>query len=323
MSFFNKVSGGKLNKTTGTGILTGNVWETQMMDQARKNKDQAKKNKQGQARLQDEINDMMGTRPKGFSMTRDGGKLKDNFKGNVANYNSNLGQLDQRLNGIGDVNAGANFGDAQGGINYLQDQAYSEGPSTWANSQFEFQNLQDQGAREDLSKNADRSKASAYSQLAMRGGLDSGARERLAESFGNNLTDQQQMQGRNNQMAMLGIKSQDESNKMNLARDLPGMNLQMDQYSTGLQDQNRQADFAKVNAWGSMADGESSKKFAAENNMEQFNKGNAMNAVNTQNNRELDGWNSQMSAFAAGKSGDAMSKAGDKKSNNPVGKIFG
>lgn len=71
----------------------------------------------------------------------------------------------------------------------------------------------------------------ASNQLAMQGGLRSGARERLASQGMQNTL-------RANQNAMGSIQIQDELNRQKWLGMLPGQELQAAQYGTGLQDRN-------------------------------------------------------------------------------------
>lgn len=73
--------------------------------------------------------------------------------------------------------------------------------------------------------------AQARNQLAMQGGLRSGARERLASQG-------MQQQLRGNQQAFGNVQMQDEQNRQRWLQMMPGMELQAAQYKTGLQDKN-------------------------------------------------------------------------------------
>lgn len=62
------------------------------------------------------------------------------------------------------------------------DTLANQGPSPWSQLATMRQGLEESQARESASKMAANGRAGAMSDLAMRGGLDSGARERLARS---------------------------------------------------------------------------------------------------------------------------------------------
>lgn len=71
----------------------------------------------------------------------------------------------------------------------------------------------------------------AQNQLAMQGGLRTGARERLASQG-------MQQQLRGNQAALGNVQMQDEQNRQRWLQMMPGMELQAAQYDTTIQDRN-------------------------------------------------------------------------------------
>lgn len=81
----------------------------------------------------------------------------------------------------------------------------------------------------------------AQNQLAMQGGLRSGARERLAAQG-------MQQQLRGNQSALGNIQMQDEQNRQKWMQMMPGMDLQAAQYGSTLQDKNISRALTEVNA---------------------------------------------------------------------------
>lgn len=83
--------------------------------------------------------------------------------------------------------------------------------------------------------------AQAKNQLAMQGGLRTGARERLAAGG-------MQQQLRGNQSALGNIQMQDEQNRQKWLQMLPGMDLQAAQYRTGVDDKNISRALTEINA---------------------------------------------------------------------------
>jgi hypothetical protein len=65
--------------------------------------------------------------------------------------------------------------------------------------------------------------AGAWSQLAMRGGLQGGSRERMAESGANNLMAQQQQMRASSEGDASNIRLQDEQNRLAQLENLPSM----------------------------------------------------------------------------------------------------
>jgi hypothetical protein len=85
----------------------------------------------------------------------------------------------------------------------------------------------------------------AQNQLAMSGGLRSGARERLASQG-------MQSQLRGNQQALGNIQMQDEANRQKWMQMMPGMDLQAAQYGSTLQDKNISRALTEINAGRAM-----------------------------------------------------------------------
>lgn len=85
----------------------------------------------------------------------------------------------------------------------------------------------------------------AQNQLAMQGGLRTGARERLASQG-------MQQQLRGNQSALGNIQMQDELNRQKWMQMMPGMELQAAQYGSTLQDKNISRALTEINAGRAM-----------------------------------------------------------------------
>ncbi len=112
----------------------------------------------------------------------------------------------------------------------------------------------------------------AQNQLAMQGGLRTGARERLASQGM-----QQQMRG--NQSALGNIQMQDESRRQQLLQQMPGAELQQAQYQSGVQNQNI---------------------------------GRALQEINMGRGLQTNQYNEAMRAWAAAKTGQAAPSGGKK-----------
>lgn len=112
------------------------------------------------------------------------------------------------------------------GFNAFRDQALSKGPSNWLTMSGQGQDLQSQTAKESAQREANASTAQAQDQLAMKGGLSSGARERTVESGQKNLLGMEQDINRTNNQNKLNLGIQDQSNKLSMLGQLPGMENQ-------------------------------------------------------------------------------------------------
>jgi len=87
------------------------------------------------------------------------------------------------------------------------------GPSQWAKLAEQKQRAEELQAREDISADMAGQLAGARSQLAMRGGLGSGARERLATSGQRGLNAERQRLARQGQLSRMGLGMEDQSRK--------------------------------------------------------------------------------------------------------------
>src|SRR3990167_1920404 len=144
--------------------------------------------------------------PEGFQILREGGKLVEAPQPGVAGvapggtdipytyprYEAQVGEnglildkyrlladpsLEQQTKGylgdyVGDLNTQ--------GLQALRTRALSQAPSAWANLATQAQRLEEQGARDLAQRTGAGQRASAWSQLASRGGLSGGERERIA-----------------------------------------------------------------------------------------------------------------------------------------------
>lgn len=145
---------------------------------------------------------------------------------------------DVNLNSTDDISA-QQFAGGQHGINkyktslsvanadvgYLRGLAQSSDMTEGAKRQIALQKLQEQSGIEQA-KNAQSSQtAQNFSNLAQQGGAGAGARERLFNQAGTQSIREQQAARRSGALARLGIGSQDEANKLQLASNLPTQQL--------------------------------------------------------------------------------------------------
>lgn len=105
----------------------------------------------------------------------------------------------------------------------LRSRAMAEGPSAQAQYLQQANQMGQQAQRDAMAKAQASNQATQSANLAMKGGLGTGSRERMATQYG-----QQGMAGaqdiaRGGAQADLNILAQDESQKLGLMRDLPGM----------------------------------------------------------------------------------------------------
>jgi hypothetical protein len=112
------------------------------------------------------------------------------------------------------------------GIGKFREEALREGPSAWNALAKRAQGAQAAAGRERAGAESAGRAAEARSGLAMRGGLSSGARERLAKESGRDFLSMSQDIGRDEAMSGMQIDMSDEQNRMQRLGMLPGMEVQ-------------------------------------------------------------------------------------------------
>lgn len=122
-----------------------------------------------------------------------------------------------------------NLNVASGDIGFLRGFAQSKGPSEQAGYLTEGQKLEEQAGLQNLSRDQAIRQSQAFSNLAQQGGAESGARERLAQSGARQGLTEAQALRQQGAMARLGILSDDEGRKLNVAGALPGQQLNLAQ----------------------------------------------------------------------------------------------
>lgn len=161
------------------------------------------------------------------------GQMMGQRPGYTSGFNPNRlleGEMDRRLGGI-NLNTQ--------GLERFRSDATRRGPSPWARLQNQSLSQQELGQREGAYQQAGTQAAEARGQLAMRGGLSSGARERLARDASRGAMAMSQNIGRDAMAARMQTGIQDEQNRMAQLAQLPGMELQA-----------LQPEFQKTQLWG-------------------------------------------------------------------------
>lgn len=229
-------------------------------------------------------------------------QLGDAYKVNAAQTNplqSNTGELDKRLSGINLDKTG---------LNEIQNRALDKGPSAWAQMASQQQNQQSEQQKSQAQGQGAGAQADARAGLAMRGGLQSGARERLAMGGANNQMNNMQSINAQNAQAQGNIGLQDQENKNSMLMQLPGMQLA-----------SLQPEMQKAGAWQSMAQNEQGltnqnnlANMGAQNQANQFNMQNTLGAIGQKNDQAQNQYNEQMKSWAAEQQARATEKSGQK-----------
>lgn len=102
------------------------------------------------------------------------------------------------------------------GYQAVKKRVMTEGPSAWATQMLEKQKFEEAQQKDAAARQAMSSAAQARGQLAMRGGMSSGARERLAQGGGRDLLMARQGAASEGIKGRLGINIEDEAQRMKL-----------------------------------------------------------------------------------------------------------
>lgn len=111
------------------------------------------------------------------------------------------------------------------GLDKFEQEAYRTGPSNWAKLSTQQQQMNADSARNRGTAEVGSQAAKANDDLAMTGGLTSGARERMATTAGRNQLDMSQQVGKQQGDNNLQIGINDEQNRISQLGQVPGMEL--------------------------------------------------------------------------------------------------
>lgn len=140
----------------------------------------------------------------------------------------------------------------QSGMNAFREQALRKGPSAWATLSKQQQAALQGNQRESGAKEVASQTAQAEDNLASRGGLSSGARERAATEGSKNYLAMSQDLARQGNLNDLQIGVNDEQNRIQQLGMLPGMEMQqagMFEDARGKDIANTTAENARRNAY--------------------------------------------------------------------------
>lgn len=234
------------------------------------------------------------------SILDDNGSLRNNYSLKAqptVTMGSNLGELDTRMNGI-QLN--------KDGLNAIRSRALSSGMSPWASLMMDRQRMEESGNVDRAAGEQAGAEASARSNLAMRGGLSSGARERLARYGARDMMKAKSDIYNRGASDRLGIQVQDENQKLDLLKGLPGMELQ-----------SLDPEFKKLNSWQSLAQEEQGRKLNLDmsnrdynTNVAKYNIDNALGEKKSGELAKLKDYEEQMKAWAANRQAEATENAG-------------
>ena len=159
-------------------------------------------------------------------------------------------------------------GDAQ---KALKEQAFSQGQSPWAKMQMDKQRQEQMSGMDVAAKQGVGAMAQGQSQLAMSGGLSTGARERMARSGSRDLMMAKQGIGRQGISERLNIGSQDIDRKQSMLSDFANAENAAQQQNIGrlttdvgsLNDYQAKRYGKQMEAWGTKQSADAQRAAAA------------------------------------------------------------
>lgn len=244
-------------------------------------------------------------------------KAQEMAKMNDVGMTSNIAGLEGRLNNI-NLNTQ--------GLEAIRNRALSYGPSAWATGMLGKQGVEEATARDNNSRLGRTALTSAENDLAMNGGLSGGARERLARMGNRDIASGAQSVARQGQLDRFGIGTSDEEQRLDLLKNLPGMEIAA-----------LQPELQKTSMWSGLADTEANRKLGLdlgnrdfEANRQKFNiqtdidrqkyntdslfRNNSFNIQNSiaekraRDEAELAKYQTTMAAYGANRTADAQEK---------------
>lgn len=186
-------------------------------------------------------------------------------------------------------------------LNAIKARAMSTGDSPWALMQKEKLGLEELTARDRLPGQAMQASSAANANLAMRGGLQSGARERIARQGMRDMSLANQAVGRDMATNRLNLSIADDAQKMNALMQIPGMDMARAQQTI---------DMNKFNI-GTTMDADKFNK-GMEFDANKVNVANTLGALNATNQYNQYKYGQEMAGYAAGKTGQAINNSGGK-----------
>ncbi len=208
-------------------------------------------------------------------------------------------------------------------LNAMRDRATAVGDSPWLTMQKQLQGQEELGLRDAAARQSLSGAATARNQLAMNGGLQSGARERIAMNTQRDLNAQRQGIGRQGVSDRLSLGIADDTQKMGLLGQTVSADTQRAQQIQDLGKFNNSMalDTDRTNAANALTASQNNAAFDMQG--QQFNSNAAMDAsranaamsaqqLQDANRFKLGVYGEDMKGWAAAKTADGTANAGKK-----------
>lgn len=146
------------------------------------------------------------------------------------------------------------YGDNSQGYDAFKQEALRSGPSRWLNMSLLQGDLKERTQRENAGREANAATMGSLDKLASTGGLSTGARERAVEAGAKNYLGMSQGLQREGNINDIGLRIQDEGNRMGMLSALPGMEQ------------------TRVNTWQTARTNDVQNQLEEANRLNQYNK---------------------------------------------------
>lgn len=237
-------------------------------------------------------------------------KIESLFQ-NLKDPSATTGDYQQALSGIRDIDISKQTGAAEGDVGFLRNIAQSEGTTAAGQRLLAQQAAMQSGRMNQIQEDIASQRANQLSQMSQFGGAGSGARERLAAQGQSSAIREQQRERQAGEMARLGILSQDEMRKLQVAQSLPGQQLAVGQQELAAQQAQVGSQFQQAQA----LQGARQFDVAAQQAAQQYKTGGLSGAIQR-------GAEQQGRMFAAGQLADAIAGQRQKGALEDPGSAF-
>jgi hypothetical protein len=182
-------------------------------------------------------------------------------------------------------------------LDELTRRGMGEGISEWGELMLERSDVQRAEELDAAARMAATGEAAAFSELARRGGVGAGARERLAEKSMFGMMEGKQEALREGSKRDLAIQIKDEEMKSDILKSIPGMEAQA-----------FESELKKQSLWGEMARMEAVSQMEAQ----KFNVAAALDEITQGRKFEMGRWQELMKALGTEMTARAQEEAGKK-----------
>ncbi|MCP3682932.1 MAG: hypothetical protein GY861_09600 [bacterium] len=233
------------------------------------------------------------------------------------------------LEGISPYETGQYFEEAGAGYGTLAERAYGTETDPWTQKLLESQQLGQATQGDVLSQQMASERTRMMEDLAARGGLEGGARERLVRSTGRDTMAERQRLAREGMQQRLGIESEAERQRLGLQERLPGMAMGLEQHERDVATSKQKLEMDKIDRLTQQSNTihEATMKREIANKMgqlgvDQANIAQALTELRGKNASELQKWMELAGLAGASETAKAQTAASEGGGGGLLGSVF-